>query len=181
MLFNPPPLLHFFLLSHLICITEAGNHMARIADLTLQSQNFRRFFIEFILVVNLCYFLHAYLCLFVTICKFSPHSNGKRPLLYTDSRSHSASIYTTPICHTHHTSRASLPVAAGVFFKCVTLNKTFFVSRIVARLSLIPIALYLILPHGDVFNNRSRHPNSAALRFKWTQQITSSGLCNFWC
>ena len=131
--------------------------------------------------MNLCYFLHAYLCLFVTICKFSPHSNGKRPLLYTDSRSHSASIYTTPICHTHHTSRASLPVAAGVFFKCVTLNKTFFVSRIVARLSLIPIALYLILPHGDVFNNRSRHPNSAALRFKWTQQITSSGLCNFWC
>ena len=137
----PSIVLFFPVFASHFCMTEAGNHMARIADLTLQSQNFvvssLNLFLSWICAIS-CMLICAFLSLFANF----HHIPMENAHFFTLTHVVTAPVYIyirrQSVTHTSHTSRALLPVAASVFFYCVTLNQILFVSRIVARLSLIP-------------------------------------------
>ena len=138
-LFNSHPLFYFFLYLHLICVTEAGNHMARIADLTSTSHNFvvssLNLFLSWICAI-FCMLICAFLSLFANFHHI-PMENA--PLFtWTHVVTAPVYIYDANLSHTSH-FMGPLARCRKCIFYCVTVNKILFVSRIVARLSLIPI------------------------------------------
>ena len=118
-LFNSHPLFYFFLYLHLICMTEAGNHMARIADMTSTSQNFvvssLNLFLSWICAI-FCMLICAFLSLFANFHHI-PMENAHFFTL-THVVTAPVYIYDANLSHTSHFKGLFAHCRKSIFLLC---------------------------------------------------------------